>query len=105
MLLHNRNTGCELVGSPSGTSLLLMQDKWSLLCSISVPYPYFLFLNDCNCFYGFTTKFGYVHRMLDRIQTTWRGSMDDVGWLQRMPGSAGVQDRTPRFGQILGSVW
>lgn len=42
--------------------------------------------------------------MLDRIQTTWRGSMDDVGWLQRMPGSAGVQDRTPRFGQILGSV-
>lgn len=30
--------------------------------------------------------------------------MDDVGWLQRMPGSAGVQDRTPRFGQILGSV-
>lgn len=42
--------------------------------------------------------------MVDRLQTTWRGSMDDIGWLRRMPGSAGVQDRTQRFGQILETV-
>lgn len=42
--------------------------------------------------------------VLDRLQTTWRGSADDIGWLQRMPGSAHVHDQTHRFGEILGSV-
>ncbi|KAH7276691.1 hypothetical protein KP509_39G017800 [Ceratopteris richardii] len=39
--------------------------------------------------------------MVDRLQTTWKGSIDDIGWLQRLPGSMGVQDRTQRFEQIL----
>ncbi|MCO5565147.1 hypothetical protein L7F22_018820 [Adiantum nelumboides] len=42
--------------------------------------------------------------MVNRLQTTWRGSMDDIGWLQRLNGSVGVQDRTQRFGQILETV-
>eukprot|EP00249_Psilotum_nudum_P018343 c26758_g1_i2 orf=242-1315(-) len=42
--------------------------------------------------------------LLSRIQTTLRGSGDDVGWLQGMHTLAPVRDRTDRFVQLLGLV-
>lgn len=43
-------------------------------------------------------------RIVHRLQTTVRGSVDDIGWLQRMPDLAPVEDKTIRFVQLLGLV-
>lgn len=45
-----------------------------------------------------------VRRLVGRIQSTLRGSVDDIGWLQRIPGLPPVKDRTDRFVQLLGLV-
>eukprot|EP00250_Pteridium_aquilinum_P001219 c11426_g1_i1 orf=242-1663(+) len=45
-----------------------------------------------------------VRRLVGRIQSTLRGSVNDIGWLQRIPGLPPVKDRTDRFVQLLGLV-
>lgn len=45
-----------------------------------------------------------VRRLVGRIQFTLRGSVDDIGWLQRIPDLPPVKERTDRFVQLLGLV-
>lgn len=42
--------------------------------------------------------------LVARIQTTWHGSADDIGWLTQMPGLAPAEDQTSKFEQLLASV-
>ncbi|KAH9562706.1 hypothetical protein CY35_05G086000 [Sphagnum magellanicum] len=41
---------------------------------------------------------------VSRVQTTLRGSADDIGWLQRLPDSSPVEDCTPDFLQALDTI-
>eukprot|EP00270_Netrium_digitus_P004358 TRINITY_DN1540_c0_g1_i1.p1 TRINITY_DN1540_c0_g1~~TRINITY_DN1540_c0_g1_i1.p1 ORF type:complete len:439 (+),score=106.54 TRINITY_DN1540_c0_g1_i1:103-1317(+) len=43
-------------------------------------------------------------RLVRKIQTSMRGSQDDIGWLQREPGLAPVRDETEKFAAILARV-
>ncbi|KAH7415167.1 hypothetical protein KP509_14G031100 [Ceratopteris richardii] len=43
-------------------------------------------------------------RLVGRIQSTIQGSANDIGWLQCIPGSLPVKDRTDKFVQLLESV-
>eukprot|EP00250_Pteridium_aquilinum_P016871 c23334_g2_i1 orf=169-1407(-) len=45
-----------------------------------------------------------IQRLYKRIQSTLRGSVDDIGWLQGAPGFPPVEERTDRFVQLLGLV-
>ncbi|XP_002984672.2 uncharacterized protein LOC9644802 [Selaginella moellendorffii] len=45
-----------------------------------------------------------VRRLMTRVQTTLRGSADDIGWLQKTPGFPPVEDGTQRFEEILGDI-
>lgn len=45
-----------------------------------------------------------VRRLVGRIKSTLRGSIDDIGWLQHIPELPPVKDRTDRFVQLLGLV-
>ncbi|MCO5612088.1 hypothetical protein L7F22_066350 [Adiantum nelumboides] len=45
-----------------------------------------------------------LQRIYKRIQSTLRGSVDDIGWLQRVPEFPPVEERTERFVQLLGLV-
>lgn len=45
-----------------------------------------------------------MQRIYKRIQSTLRGSVDDIGWLQRVPEFPPVEERTDRFVQLLGLV-
>ncbi|KAL2623682.1 hypothetical protein R1flu_003887 [Riccia fluitans] len=42
--------------------------------------------------------------LVQRVQTTLRGSADDIGWLLKDPTLPPVQDRTERFVQLLGRI-
>lgn len=45
-----------------------------------------------------------IERIYKRLQSTLRGSVDDIGWLQREPGFPPVEERTDRFLKLLGLV-
>ncbi|XVF88600.1 hypothetical protein PTKIN_Ptkin19aG0064000 [Pterospermum kingtungense] len=45
-----------------------------------------------------------VYSIRSRMQTTLRGSSDDIGWLQRTPGMAPVENGTARFLELLDAV-
>lgn len=47
---------------------------------------------------------GQLERIYKRVQFTLRGSVDDIGWLQRTPDFPPVEERTDRFVQLLGLV-
>ncbi|KAL3675089.1 hypothetical protein R1sor_025037 [Riccia sorocarpa] len=42
--------------------------------------------------------------LVQRVQTTLRGSADDIGWLLKDPTLPPVQERTERFVQLLGRI-
>lgn len=42
--------------------------------------------------------------LVTRVQTTLRGSADDIGWLQRIPGALPVEDGTSEFLQALDTI-
>ncbi|OAE27091.1 hypothetical protein AXG93_4278s1100 [Marchantia polymorpha subsp. ruderalis] len=42
--------------------------------------------------------------LVARVQTTLRGSADDIGWLLKDPTLPPVEDRTERFVQLLGRI-
>ncbi|KAK7287005.1 hypothetical protein RJT34_22404 [Clitoria ternatea] len=42
--------------------------------------------------------------LIERARRTVRGSADDIGWLQRDPGMAPVEERTERFLEILDNI-
>ena len=42
--------------------------------------------------------------LVTRVQTTLRGSADDIGWLQRVPGALPVEDGTSEFLQALNTI-
>lgn len=42
-----------------------------------------------------------MRRLVARVQTTLRGSSNDIGWLLRTPGMPSVEDGTSRFMELL----
>jgi len=42
-----------------------------------------------------------MRRLVARVQTTLRGSANDIGWLLRTPGMPSVEDGTSRFMELL----
>lgn len=45
-----------------------------------------------------------VYSIISRMERTLRGSSDDIGWLQRTPGMAPVEDGTARFLELLEAI-
>lgn len=54
-----------------------------------------------NCLFQRSTQ---IRSIFNRIQSTLRGSVDDIGWLQCAPEFPPVEERTDRFVQLLGLV-
>ncbi|XP_021900122.1 uncharacterized protein LOC110816296 isoform X2 [Carica papaya] len=52
-------------------------------------------------FYYLRSAQHYVRSVTSRVKTTFRGSSDDIGWLQNTPGMASVEDGTARFLELL----
>lgn len=46
-------------------------------------------------------SFFLLLRLVNRVQTTLRGSADDIGWLQKMPNALPVEDDTAGFLKAL----
>ncbi|XP_055960477.1 uncharacterized protein LOC126669968 isoform X2 [Mercurialis annua] len=46
----------------------------------------------------------YVRSIKSRLHKTLLGSSNDIGWLQRTPGMAPVEDGTARFLELLGKI-
>ncbi|KAH7439269.1 hypothetical protein KP509_04G053100 [Ceratopteris richardii] len=79
----------------------------SLLQGIFYPvtYTHQLALSKFRSWQGqFYQRRSQLERLYKRIESTLRGSVDDVGWLQRAPGLPPVEERTERFVQLLGLV-
>ncbi|MCO5591809.1 hypothetical protein L7F22_045801 [Adiantum nelumboides] len=71
----------------------------SLTCARRLTFSCFSHFHKCV-----VQRSNQVRRLVGRIQSTIRGSVDDIGWLQRIPGLPPVKDQTDRFVQLLGLV-
>lgn len=88
--------------------------SWSMLspCTLLLFFPFFGFTFAWKVFYSclrssqshLCQRCAHIRRLVNRIQTTIRGSSDDIGWLKRMPDLAPVEDKTSRFLQLLGLI-
>lgn len=54
------------------------------------------------CLKSVSSRFSFS--LVSRVQTTLRGSADDIGWLTKDPSLPPVVDKTERFLQILGRI-
>ncbi|KAI5055893.1 hypothetical protein GOP47_0029414 [Adiantum capillus-veneris] len=86
-----------LVGS---IPLSFMQGAFlSLTCARRLTVSCFSHFQKCV-----SQRSNQLRRLACRIQSSIRGSVDDIGWLQRTSGLPPVKDRTDRFVQLLGLV-
>ncbi|GMI94835.1 hypothetical protein HRI_003152800 [Hibiscus trionum] len=55
-------------------------------------------------FYYLQCTQAQVYSIVSRMERTLRGSSDDIGWLQRTPGMAPVEDGSTRFLELLEAI-
>ncbi|KAK1550370.1 hypothetical protein Q3G72_018103 [Acer saccharum] len=79
--------------------------QWSMLPLFGVQLAWRLALASWRCpFYYIRCAQVRVRSITSRVRKTLRGSSDDIGWLQRTPGMAPVEDGTARFLELLEAI-
>ncbi|MBA0846467.1 hypothetical protein Goshw_002526, partial [Gossypium schwendimanii] len=92
--LANTDSGILLLpGCRLAFPFLALRLAWS---SILVPWRFAI------CYVKRTQA--QVYSIISRMERTLRGSSDDIGWLQRTPGMAPVEDGTARFLELLEAI-
>lgn len=72
--------------------------KELLVVNRLILYPYV----NLHSFIGFNVFL--LFSLVTRVQTTMRGSADDIGWLQKMPNSLPMVDGTSGFLEALDMI-
>ncbi|XP_012076772.1 uncharacterized protein LOC105637769 isoform X2 [Jatropha curcas] len=98
------NTGYEIIKtSYHDVSSFIIQGLMLPLFGFRLAWRLALASLRCS-FYYIRCAQVQVRSVTSRVRTTLRGSSDDIGWLQRTPGMAPVEDGTARFLDLLNKI-